>query len=197
MNDIIASIVSTLSSINFVDRIGGIVIPLTVNKNIGDGIDGKILPVALNSLKGTCNPSRYESYNPDSTKKSVLYFENNGHTVLSDNMGFITKQLNVRLVAWFNLPKINSTLTDADDLKDIIISTMPEWIANVGNASGIRILLTGEEVRSPAIFSAYSYDEAEKQYLIYPFDYFALNYQITYRVGKGCTDDIIINPSSC
>ena len=74
---------------------------------------------------------------------------------------------------------------------------MPVSLSNVFPYSFIRIELTGEETKNVSIFSKYTYNEEEKQYLIYPFDYFALNYEISFYVGINCIDPILISPSVC
>jgi hypothetical protein len=63
-----------------------------------------------------------------------------------------------------------------------------------------RVTITGisELEKSSAIFSKYSYDEAVSQYLMYPFDFFALNITLEYVVPAACIETMIANdPLNC
>jgi len=53
----------------------------------------------------------------------------------------------------------------------------------------MRIKVNQELVKSAAIFSKYSYDEAVTQYLMYPFDYFALDITTDFLINKSCIID--------
>ena len=134
---------------------------------------------------------------PNSNKRSIIYFENNGIKISPINGNIFECVANVRLVCWCNLKKINDTFVNADLIKLAVIQAMPVSLSNVFPYSFIRIELTGEETKNVSIFSKYTYNEEEKQYLIFPFDYFALNYEVSFYVGSNCIEPITISPSIC
>ena len=195
---IISEILPSLEALNFADVVAGVVTTLSRNKPIKDNkVIIKKFPVYYNDTKTTCETSDYIDLVPNSSKKSIMYFEENGFSVTQINNNIFECVASVRLVCWFNLKNINDTLTNAELLKLNVIQAMPSAIDNVNPYSFIRVDLTSEETKSVAIFNKYTYNEEEKQYLIFPFDYFALNYDISFYVGKNCIDELIINPAVC
>jgi len=198
INTIVKNIIPYLEALNFSEVVGGIATTISQNKPIKDNkIIVKKFPAYYNENKTTCNASDYIDLVPNSNKRSIIYFENNGIKISPINGNIIECVADVRLVCWANLKKINDTFINADILKLLVIQAMPSSLSNVLPYSFIRVQLTGEETKNVSIFSKYTYNEEEKQYLIYPFDYFALNYEISFYVGKNCIDPILISPAVC
>lgn len=198
INTIVKNIIPYLEALNFSEVVGGIATTISQNKPAKDNkIIVKKFPAYYNENKTTCSASDYIDLVPNSNKRSIIYFENNGIKISPINGNIIECVADVRLVCWANLKKINDTFINADTLKLLVIQAMPVSLSNVFPYSFIRIELTGEETKSVALFSKYTYNEEEKQYLIYPFDYFALNYEISFYVGINCIDPILISPSVC
>lgn len=198
INTIVKNIIPYLEALNFSEVVGGIATTISQNKPAKDNkIIIKKFPAYYNENRTTCNASDYIDLVPNSNKRSIIYFENNGIKISPINGNIIECVADVRLVCWANLKKINDTFINADTLKLLVIQAMPSSLSNVLPYSFIRIQLTGEETKNVSIFSKYTYNEEEKQYLIYPFDYFALNYEISFYVGINCIDPILISPSVC
>jgi len=198
INTIVKNIIPYLEALNFSEVVGGIATTISQNKPIKDNkIIVKKFPAYYNENKTTCNASDYIDLVPNSNKRSIIYFENNGIKISPINGNIIECVADVRLVCWANLKKINDTFINADILKLLVIQAMPSSLSNVLPYSFIRVQLTGEETKNVSIFSKYTYNEEEKQYLIYPFDYFALNYEISFYVGINCIDPILISPAVC
>ena len=198
INTIVKNIIPYLEALNFSEVVGGIATTISQNKPIKDNkIIVKKFPAYYNENKTTCNASDYIDLVPNSNKRSIIYFENNGIKISPINGNIIECVADVRLVCWANLKKINDTFINADMLRLLVIQAMPSSLSNVLHYSFIRVQLTGEETKNVSIFSKYTYNEEEKQYLIYPFDYFALNYEISFYVGINCIDPILISPAVC
>lgn len=198
INTIVKNIIPYLEALNFSEVVGGIATTISQNKPAKDNkIIIKKFPAYYNENRTTCNASDYIDLVPNSNKRSIIYFENNGIKISPINGNIIECVADVRLVCWANLKKINDTFINADMLRLLVIQAMPSSLSNVLPYSFIRIQLTGEETKNVSIFSKYTYNEEEKQYLIYPFDYFALNYEISFYVGINCIDPILISPSVC
>ena len=198
INTIVKNIIPYLEALNFSEVVGGIATTISQNKHAKDNkIIIKKFPAYYNENKTTCSASDYIDLVPNSNKRSIIYFENNGIKISPINGNIIECVADVRLVCWANLKKINDTFINADTLKLLVIQAMPVSLSNIFPYSFIRIELTGEETKSVALFSKYTYNEEEKQYLIYPFDYFALNYEISFYVGSNCIEPITISPSVC
>jgi hypothetical protein len=195
---IVKEILPYLSVLNFSETVAGCVTTLSVNRPAKDNkVVIKKYPVYINTNKDVCDNSDYIALVPNSDKKSIIYFEENGIRSKMINNNLIEITANVKLIFWCNLKRINSTFTDAELLKLNIIKAIPDTIANIFPYSFVRINYIGEDAKNVSIFSKYTYNEEEKQYLIYPFDYFALNYEILFQVGKNCVEDIVISPAEC
>ena len=101
------------------------------------------------------------------------------------------------MVGWLNLAKLGVTDCSWSAIAVLaIIAQLPDTYFNLNNVY-TRCIITeiSEAEKLPAIFSKYSYDEAVTQYLLHPFDYFALDITIDYVVPRACIDAIILNPA--
>lgn len=196
MNSKIADLIKAeIENLPFVDKIAGIVKPVTYTDKQGTE---KTFPIALNDATA-CQPGHYMDLCPDSTKLSIIYFEDLGMDVVNACCYYTDVEAKLRLVCWINLAKINTAYSDANLIKWKLIQVIPRRLANSEWATKIFIKFAGEELKSPDIFAAYSYDEKQNQYLMFPFDYFALNYTIKYSISmdSDCLTDIILNPRLC
>jgi len=196
MTDKIAQLIlNEISILNWIDKTAGVVKPLRVKIKGGEE---KVYPIYLNDAT-LCDSSTYTDLVPDSSKMSILYFEDGGSEVIESGCKYTDMETSLKLVCWLNLKRINVDYTDALDIKLNLINNIPASIDNTDWVTKIRVMFGSEEVKSADIFSEYTYDEAEHQYLIYPYDYFALNYRIKYSIpmDSDCLTDIVINPGVC
>lgn len=185
MNIDIADIIKTLiSSANYIDKLAGLVRPYIVK---GNGIT-KIYPVSCELNEDAC-ASAINDLIPDKKYRTLIYFEDLGSVMLErDGHGYTHWKSNLKLVCWINMNKfVNAGCSIAPLIIQNILSLIPIGEATYGNYINARIRVTGEDVKSSLIFSKYSYDEAQRQYLHYPYDYFALNIEVFYKVHKSCT----------
>ena len=195
IDSIIDLIKTDISTLSWIDKIGGVVTPLKIKKKNGTATIEKIIPVCYNDSKTTCEISDYIDYCPNSKFKSVSYFEVTSMSELDRFSKYSTYEADIRFVCWVNLPLINSTLTPDNTLLYEVLTVLPKKISNT--TPFVFASITGLNIsRNADIFNAYSYDEAENQYLIYPFDYFAINMTLTFRV-PNCVTPVTLNPSLC
>jgi hypothetical protein len=190
----IAELIKTeISTLEWVDHLGGVVRRGVVN--VG-GTD-KVFPIYINDSADPCNPSVYLDFVPDSKKMSVVYFEDAGLEVVNSGCTFTDCTASLKLVCWANLIRINADYTDATLLKLDLIKNIPARLNNTDWITKILVTFAGEDIKSPAIFGGYSYDETMTQYLIYPYDYFALNYSVKFSFVNSCFEDVVLNPKVC
>ena len=84
---------------------------------------------------------------------------------------------------------IETTCSYSAHLIAEIIRALPHFAENHPPFDQVYSEVMSQEVRSNSIFSAYSYDEKHTQYLMYPYDYFALNIETKFAVClKGTTN---------
>lgn len=196
MNTKIADLIKAeIQELNFIDKIAGVVKPLTYKDKDGNE---KTFPVAVDGSI-PCDPGHYTDLVPDSTKLSIIYFEDKGIDVVNAGCYYVDCEASLRLVCWCNLAKINANYTDAQALKIRLIQGIPRRLDNSDWATKILVMFEGEEQKSRDIFSAYTYDESKDQFLMYPYDYFALNYKIKYSIplDTSCISEVILNPKIC
>lgn len=183
-------IVNEISGLNFVDHIGGIVKELEINKN------GEIkkYPNILNTTT-----LKHETFLPESQYKSVIFFEDNGVTSDNNDNRHNNYIANIRLIAWYNLPKINSTYYDGALLTQTLIYNIPDTLANNDYLTKINIDIVGEVAKSKSIFGKYDFKEDQWQYLNYPYDYAAIDLVVRFSVPRNasCFDAVVISPVGC
>jgi hypothetical protein len=154
------------------------------------------MPVYLRSDPTLCDPGDYTDLVPDSSKMSIIYFEDKGLDVVNAGCLFLDVVSSIKLVCWCNLKLINPSYFSALQLKLQVIRTIPTRIANTDWVTKINVQFAGDEPGNP--FTGYTYDE-QKQFLMWPFDYFSLNYKVRFSVPleADCYDEITLNPDIC
>jgi len=195
MNAKIADLIKEqIQDLNFIDKLAGIVKPVTYTDKAGNS---KTFPVALNDASA-CDPGHYTDLVPDSSKISIIYFEDLGTDVVNAGCRYVDVEAKIRLVCWVNLAKVNTDYSDANLLKIKLLQTIPKRLTNTDWVTKIFVKFAGEEPKDN-LFSAYTYDEKQTQYLMYPFDYFGLNYNVKYSIpmNSECLDNIVLNPKIC
>lgn len=187
---------SYIESISFIDKIGGLVKPMTlVNTDDAGKSYKKIIPVDCNVTYDDCISGRYTDLIPNSKYKSVSYFEDGGTVKINDGKADFAFQSNIKFICWLNLKKLGKENCSVSAIAiATILDKIPNKYLNSSPYTRIQIICTGEDVKSPAIFSKYTYDEATIQYLMYPYDYFALNFQVKYVIPRGCIVDFENSP---
>jgi len=197
MNQAIANIIrGHIEDLDFVDKIAGLVAAVTFDVKSGDEIVQKTFPIACCVDTDECIAGAYEDLMPSSKYNTLIYFEDGGISFdrYESKWGYYTSTL--RLVCWINVAKIlgdecniETTCSHSAHLIAEIIRALPLFAENHPPFDQVYSEVMSQEVRSNSIFSAYSYDEKHTQYLMYPYDYFALNIETKFAVClKGTTN---------
>ena len=170
---------------DFVDKIAGLVQTVTIS------IDDvkKSFPVACTFTAEDCKNGVYNDLALDSKYKTIIYFEDGGVTHNGSQGNFVCYTSRLRLVCWINTLKYKADwcgsgvpcTVSAEIIKKILccLPTFPEEITPY-----VRVMpvIVSEEIRSNSIFSKYSYNELQTQYLMYPYDFFALNIETDFCI---------------
>jgi hypothetical protein len=149
-------------------------------------------PVACNLTEAECNGGRYKDLMPDDRKKSVMYFEDNGGVQYKRSQGSVDfYEAKLRLVGWLNLKLLGQTdCSVTSGAVGDILRAMPGKVAHsIASTYGFTNMLInfdGELKKDVNIFSKYSYNEAQAQYLLFPFDYFALDFTVEFAMNIDC-----------
>lgn len=193
MNAAIAEIIrSYVNALPFVDKIAGLVKPISTSESSGEGKPPikKTFPVACNTTHAECLSGKLMELMPNSKYKSVIYFEDLGVNITGSDQRYFDFTSTLKLVCWLNLQKLGKTDCSVSALAiGSIIKSLPAPNFNSSPYTRIDISMIGQDIKTNAIFSKYTYDEQAMQYLMYPFDYFAITLKTNFRLPYQCIQD--------
>ena len=198
MNAMIADILKTnIESLPFIDRLSGLVRTVSIKEESGR-ITRK--PIACDVSSDDCARGTYQDLVPNSSKLSIVYFEENGgvQPIGNEKNNYVFRS-QLRMVGWLNLKKMGFTnCTWSGNAVLQILSRLPRNVFNSGNFQKIKITAIAEAEKSAEnIFGKYTYDETVNQYLLYPFDYFALNITTEFQVNPDCIEEMNMEEELC
>ena len=138
---------------------------------------------------------------PNSKYKGILYFEDGGINTPTPSRGGMQYISRLRLVCWLNT-KLITGQTDMSLTTRVIADILGRFAGNPFNVSPftkIAVKVANIPAQDKSIFSPYDYSEAETQYLMAPFEYFALDLNISYTIPFLCVTDISVteDPNTC
>lgn len=196
MNEQIAYVLkSQLDGLNFVDKIAGLVRPMTLNLNG----QKKVFPVACDVSTDACVKGAYQELIPNSKYKSILYFEDLGLTMEYREKRRVYFSSRMNLVCWLNIKRLAECglCVISPQVLLMVLANLPEFPISSDIYREIWIKAYSEVPKSVAIFSRYTYDETIAQYLLSPFDYFCLQMLIQFWVDLDCVKDISVKECTC
>ena len=131
----------------------------------------------------------YTLLTPQKAEAGIAYFEfirNDVKSELAGDRGYIYLAA-LRLVVWLNLERI-----DPPDVLGMQAAAMaavtapidPTTQEDTGRISRYKITRALYAPKSPGFFAAYSYSEEELQYLMHPYDYFAIDFEAVYTMSN-------------
>ena len=192
-----------ISGLNFVEIAAGLAKPkiVRVNNTSADAEEpamiDKVIPMAYNDLGIACEEGDLYSLVPNTKKKSIVWWEDNGIELVEEQTYYYQARASLICVGWWNLPLINDTLSDASLLVANIIAAMPKRLSNIDYLSQIRVSWSGNPVSGAEVLSKYTFDEAENQFATFPFAVSAIEFIVDFAFGKNCVDDVVLNPATC
>lgn len=171
----------------------------TVSRSIGG--KEKTFPVACSVVDPLqCSESEALDLVPDSRQTSIVYFEDLGTTKIQHKAEhLIGKQYQdrLRMVGWINLAKIGDLCSSGDHFLRMLLEAIEVKPYDVAPFRQIKHSVTGTQPKTKAIFSKYTYDDTNRQYLNWPYDYFAVDITTTYILPPGCEEPLIPVPQDC
>lgn len=186
-----------IEALGWVERYGRLTRPVTILTHQGIEDEEKFyktLPVSCSVSLADCQEgnTRYYAMTPDSSKKSVAYWEQqSGFTFTYDEGdGFLTGSAVARFVGWLNLTKLGKT--DCTITADIVapllqtLNTTKRPTSGVFTNGSVRFELIEQVQKDEAIFSEYTYDNQETGYLLFPYDFFAVDVAVTLKIDRNC-----------
>jgi len=191
MNNKLADILKDqIDSLTWIDKIAGLVQTANIRVKSGETTTDKSYPISCNITQEACLKGAYQDLAPDSKKKSVVYFEDKGISFDRQEGNRLFYKSSLLLVCWLNLKLIqgetcDSNVTDCGSSGDYVLDIIKSFDYkpfNSGGFYGITVHPPSQEVRDVSIFSKYSYNETATQYLMFPYDYFALSFETEFFI---------------
>ena len=184
------------------EDIGGLVRPAVRRVPI-KGQPGKFFvqrfPVACDVTWTDCdgNEEILRMYTPDSSKRVVIYFEDNGLKEVKDG-NRISYRSYLRLVCWMNTDKFQNAGCALDFYAiNAIRATFDTRPVNYNAlAQSLRVLNVSIPKKGPEIFAQYTFNEY-MQYLLHPYDYFAMDIETEFSVNTTCLPALIAQDNDC
>lgn len=184
----------------FIDRFGGLV-QIAEKEVVGDAktkVDK--FPIAdqhiINGTECSVNGANI-SFIPDSTLKGISYFEDAGITPGLFRAGLQQFTSRLRLVLWLNPQKFQASV--AQNISMQVQSTAFATLLavrskNYGGLLGVTVSINKIQPQDSSIFSKYTYNAAQSQYLLLPYQFMAFDLDINFRIKPGCDPVVPTDP---
>jgi hypothetical protein len=192
-----------LLTLPFIDLVAGLAQTLTTTDQdeTNSTTIQKRRPVAVDAWNGKADCfGREVSLIPDSSRKSIIYFEDFGIVpgpFLHGQQGYLSS---LRLVCWLNRAKLVGDMYAeiSGRVEAAIIATLchknPE---NIGIFQRLAVNFQRIPQQDAGIFGRYTYKEEDRQYLRPPFEFFAIDLSSVFYVSAKCLDQIPWNVEAC
>lgn len=173
-----------ISDLTFVGNIEGLVKTFERKDQSGNT---ERFPIAWNTEESECKAGRYINLVPDSTKKGAIYFEGDRMNIVRDG-GRITFEGDLKLVCWLNLRLMSPDALFTPYAIAQVLQAIPAAPFNYspeddGNYKYQRVIIRTRSVEQDNVFSKYTYG---KRVSFYPFDFFAINLNMEFRLNNSC-----------
>jgi hypothetical protein len=195
MNALVALLLKDrISQFTYVDRLAGMVRAVT-KERAGASIT---IPVDIGvDDPWACGDSEITDMVPNDAYKCIVYFEDRGLRRVQNRTRGISFESRLRLVCWVNTAKFSNDNYAADRIMEEFVTDLNTGVYNDGPFMGVRHTTESVPERGKALFSAYTYPDSARQYLLFPFDAFALDIVTTMRIRPGCEDQVTPGSDEC
>jgi hypothetical protein len=182
-----------LAPLPFIQVLAGLAQVVTQTDN--DGAGGMVVsryPVSYNTnIPSNAEYTPERALIPDSSKASIVYFEDFGGTQGTNRGRFQTFTQRLRLVMWYNKEILFSSAeqykhSNAVFMAKIIETLTKDRMFNYEVFKRVNISVASIPPLDAGIFGRYSYDETTRQYLRPPFDFFAIDLAINFEIDGEC-----------
>jgi hypothetical protein len=185
--EIVNALLPSLAPLSFGDLIVGIVKPMRFRNEGGE----KVFPVIYNEGLDACISGSYIDLLPNSSKKSIIYFEDKGTYLAKEEKGRFFYRSTIWLVCWWNYKLTSSDLYEDTPYVGNVLALMPHLITGLDFISHVRLRMVRQLPKdADMVFGKYTYNEAEVQFVTYPYDFFALEYDVTFIFNPACVTPI-------
>lgn len=169
-----------LTALPFLDLVGGVA---RAQKVVLGGME-KTLPASPNPEKD----GEYLLLSPDGKRAGIAYFEvlsnkNTGSVAGGRGSAFAVV---VRLVVWLNTKRLAPAGEIALAMASCVSTLSGKYAGVPAPLGNMSVEPLQEAPRSADLFGRYTYNEAESQYLMLPFEYFAFDFALMFTMASAC-----------
>lgn len=193
-----------LRGLPFVDKYGGLVQVMEQVDILTDEVthvERKVLkrfPVAADAVVDGVVLEGLTDFTPDDRYRGMIYFEDQGMEPLGRLGRMWRYKSRLRLVAWLNTAR----LTDAEGQQPLLYELPARLYAavkekmtalehvNEGYYQRLNVKEKNILAQNRNIFGPYSYDETAVSYLLSPFEFFAVEYEVDFCMTPECINPI-------
>lgn len=196
MNATLAEILKgRLEDVLWIGRLAGLVRPVTYERNGGT----ITIPVAVSvqDRSGCAASDALREMVPDDQYGAMVYFEDLGTIRSQSRTRGVAFTSTIRLVCWVNVARLGGDILAADQVMEKLIHAMNAGPYNLGSFQGIRHRAQAFPTRGAGLFATYNYPASARQYLMPPFDAFAIDITTDYRLKAGCEEDVALEDVNC
>jgi hypothetical protein len=212
----------TVSGQPLIEKYGGLAFPVTVKEEISRTDSGEpILKEKTYAVSCGINfeacmvGKRYQELCPSSAYRSLAYWEQTGNAQrnAAEEKNYksgtaYVYDIPARLLVWMNIKKmnLNNVSTDCSIAAPVALAIQQQLDKRQGfpldqltyPGGTVTAIFQSEEVKDASrAFGRYSYGNITK-FLLYPFDFFSLNYVIRLRISPKCLVGITLGaPVDC
>lgn len=195
MNARIAALLKDrISQFTYVDKLAGLVRAITYERN-GERITVPVCDDVDDQL--ACGDTAMRDLVPDAAYQAIVYFEDRGMQSIQSRTRGLSYRSSLRLVCWINTAKFGSDSEAGSKVMQQFIGAIDDGPYTSSPFLGIRHRVEGVPQRGPGLFSPYTYPESARQYLLYPYDAFALDITTELRIIPGCEDEVTLGNDEC
>jgi len=191
MNTRIANIIiSYIEDLSWMDKLAGVTYVAKVNVTSEGKKVEKRFPISCDkAYEDACKEGCYDELAPNSSKRSVVYFEEGGFNLIRHEANKLYYESSLRLVGWLNYKMLRGggCGSSAKYVTDIIKS-LPPIPVTIDDFHALTIEVTSQLPRDASIFSKYTYNEKQTQYLMLPYDFFALEIRTRFFIVPECIE---------
>lgn len=180
------------AALPFITRITGLI----KAKEILNGKKRVVLPVGVAETADGCKGGKIIEFVPNKDEALIIYFQALTTQAREVCVGrYIDYTTTFRLVGWANLNRLedaatNEKLLDTCLIEAKIAAALPQNLGQIGPYfSAVQLLPAAPEAKSPAIFRGFNFGD-NTNIFNYPYDYFALRFNLNYRFLVNCVGDI-------
>lgn len=186
-----------LLTLSYADLVGGLVVPLKTKK--GD-VEKTVPAYKRLHLRDECDEGDYVYMIPNDKKKSVMFIEHESTRFTEWTERFAEAESLFNIVCWYSYHATNKNHINALPYQIEIMKAFDMNAQNITYENPITASTTTfygvrfEPVmglRREQVWAKYTLPELKSQYGMYPYDYFAFQFRVTYRFLPACVPDCV------